>query len=243
MKRIFFKTLSATLIALLFCTPSLLSVNKLLIWATVDQQFKNKQTINELYDYLKKNNPEIFEKNIKADDTRKPHIAITTVGVITEENGKQYIADKLGKRVPLEKVIKAVEKAISRNKINSKNMLKFNLKAGSRFSDPTNKAHYYIKQIALLEKNNPLHILGHAITKELTNIGLLPSEFKPNVNSTCIYSKDKHALGQFIFLQNRGKFWKILQAVPARTGLTCSKVQILIDKGDNYTAIKSYDLK
>ena len=113
MKKIFFIPFSTTLLAILFCMPNLLAykkvasklaAEKLLIWATVDQQINNKKTIDELYGYLEKNHPEMV-KNIKIDDVEKPHILITIAGIVYEKDGKKYVISTNEKQVSLEDIV------------------------------------------------------------------------------------------------------------------------------------------
>ena len=63
MKKIFFISSFIIFFTILFCANNLLAINKLVIWSTIDQKIENKNTINELYNFLEKNHENIF-KNI-----------------------------------------------------------------------------------------------------------------------------------------------------------------------------------
>ncbi|KKP28489.1 MAG: hypothetical protein UR12_C0018G0012 [candidate division TM6 bacterium GW2011_GWF2_30_66] len=244
MKKIFFISSFIIFFTILFCANNLLAINKLVIWSTIDQKIENKNTINELYNFLEKNHENIF-KNIKINELEVPHIAIAIAGIIKEENGEKYILNNKNKKILLKDVISAIEKAISDNKIEKSDLdqAKFNLKPGSRFSKPINEKQFYIIQKPLLKKNHYIYTIAKSIKKELSDIGLNPEIFKPLVSSTHVYSNDKKTINKLQYLQNYPKFFKILKDVPESNGLTCSNIEILIDSANNYDIIKTFDLK
>lgn len=244
MKKIFSKLFLTALFALVFFTPNLFTINKLLIWATVDKKIENKKTINELYNFLEKNHPKI-SKNIKINQLETPHINIAVAGIIKEENGNKYILNNKNKQVLLEDVLRAVEKAVSSYKLEKKdsNLDKFNLKSSSRFSIPTNEKQFYIIQKPSFGKKHCFYSIRKALKKELSNIGLNPVIFKPSVSSTHICSNDQKTINKLQYLQNYPKFFKILQAIPETKGLTCSNIELVLDKSNSYDIIKTYNLK